>query len=229
MKSKLNFVLYKFRMIASVLLVACIVPTMAAPSLRKIDNTIDTRNMPHEIKQTFPSLLEITKKLTKIYASGNQMKLTSDVFANADHLEMINLSDGDLKEIESRAFYGPAKLRKLDLSGNKLTTLPNDLFPRGIPLKEIDLSNNQINQLSRGTFRNLNSLKKLDLRNNNIAVLDGPIFADLTNLDEIDLSGNPIRTITEEFFASLPNGLQLTFDDHHLDFKSSALTEQWAL
>lgn len=217
--------------IASVLMAVC----SSAPPLRKFDNSLagidklSSHNMPHEVKQTFPTLLEITKKLTKIYASGSQMKLTADVFANADQLEMINLSDGDLDEIESRAFYGPAKLRKLDLSGNKLTTLPADLFPRGSPLKEIDLSNNQITKLSRGTFANLRSLKKLDLRNNNIANLNAPIFADLTNLDEIDLSGNPIRSISEEFFASLPNGLQLTFDDHHLDFKSQSLTEQWAL
>jgi len=221
--------------IASVLLAICAVPTLSAPPLRRFDNTIAgsdkfaSHNMPQEIKQTFPTLLEITKKLTKIYSSGSQMKLTADVFANADQLEMINLIDGDLDSIESRAFYGPTKLRKLDLSGNKLQTLPADLFPRGSPLKEIDLSNNRISKLNRGTFTNLRSLKKLDLRNNNIAELDGPVFVDLTNLDEIDLSGNPIRSISEEFFASLPNGLQLTFDDHHLDLKSQSLTEQWAL
>lgn len=223
------------RIIIATIVALCIVPILAAPSTRTIDNSIDGfekithKNMPQEIQNTFPNLIEITKKLTKLYASGKQMKLTADVFAGADQLEMIDLSDGDVSEIESRAFYGPAKLKKLNLSGNKLTTLPRELFPTRNSVKEINLSNNQISTLNRATFKNLQHLRKLDLSNNKMTDLDGSIFADMINLTELDLTGNPIQSISEEFFAGLPHGLQLSFDDQHLDFKSLQLTEQWAL
>jgi len=223
------------RMLFATIFTICVVPALTAPATRTIDNSIGGyeriahKNMPQEVKQSFPNLMEITKKLTKLYASGTPTKLTSDVFAKADQIEMINLSGGDLREIESRAFYGPSKLKKLNLSGNKLSTLPRDLFPRRNSVKEIDLSKNQISTLNRATFRNLQQLKKLDLSNNRLANLDGSIFADLTSLTELDLTGNPIRSISEEFFASLPHGLQLSFDDQNLDVKSLQLTEQWAL
>lgn len=213
----------------------CLVSVFSAPATRTVDNTIDGydkiahKNMPQEVQQSFPNLIEITKKLTKLYASGTPMKLTADVFAEADQIEMINLSDGDVREVESRAFYGPSKLRKLNLSGNKLTTLPRELFPKTNVVKEIDLSNNQIDTLNRATFRNLQHLKKLNLNNNKLTELDGSLFADLSSLEELDLTGNPIRSISEEFFASLPHGLQLSFDDQNLDIKSLQLTEQWAL
>jgi len=220
------------KLFSSVILALCVVSAFAAPSIRTVDNSLrglTHDNMPHEVKQTFPNLIEITKKLTKLYASGTHMELTADVFATADRLESIDLSDGLIAEIESRAFYGPSKLKTLNLSGNKLTSLPRDLFPQRNSLKEIDLSNNQIDTLSRATFKNLQHLKKLNLSNNQLTQLDGSIFADMIHLEELDLIGNPIQSISEEFFASLPQGLQLSFDDQSLDVNSIQLAEQWAL
>lgn len=223
------------RLLIASVFALCLVQVLSAPATRTVDNSIEGydkithSSMPKHLQQAFPNLIEITKKLTKLYASGNPMKLTADVFARADQLEMIDLSDGDVKEIENRAFYGPTKLKTLNLSGNKLTSLPRDLFPQSNSIKEINLSNNQIEYLSRATFKNMQQLKKLDLSNNKLTELDGAIFADMINLVELDLTGNPIRTISEEFFATLPQGLQLSFDDQNLDFKSVQLTEQWAL
>jgi len=223
------------RIIIAGFIALCIVPALSAPASRTIDNSLDGferithKNMPQEIQKSFPSLVEITKKLTKLYASGSTMKLTADVFAGAIQLEMIDLSDGELSEIENRAFYGPSKLKKLNLSGNKLRKLPRDLFPRDSTVKEINLSYNQIEVLSRSTFKNLQHMKKLDLSNNQLTELDGSIFADMVHLQELDLTGNPITSISEEFFASLPQGLQFSFDDINLDAKSQLLTDQWAL
>jgi Leucine-rich repeat (LRR) protein len=225
-------------MIIASIVALCLVPVFSAPATRTVDNSLGSfsndivhESMPKDIKQSFPTLIEITKKLTKLYASGAQMRLTADVFAGAgaDSLEMIDLSDGDLKEIDDRAFYGASKLKKLNLAGNKLTSLPRDLFPQRNAIKEINLSNNQITKLSRSTFKNLQHVKKLDLSNNRISSLDSAIFADMIHLDELDLTGNPIRSISEDFFASLPHGLQLSFDDQSLDVKSLQLTDQWAL
>ena len=223
-------------MIFATIVTLCLVPVLSAPATRTVDNSLGNfdndialENMPKDLKQTFPNLIEITKKLTKLYVSGAQMRLTADVFAGADTLEMIDLSDGDLKEIDSRAFYGATRLKKLNLSGNKLTSLPRDLFPQRNAVKEINLANNQITQLSRSTFKSLQHVKKLDLSNNRITALDSAIFADMIHLDELDLTGNPIGSISEEFFASLPHGLQLSFDDQKLDVRSLDLTEQWAL
>lgn len=213
----------------------CVVPALTKPATRTVDNTlggydkITHKNMPQEVKKVFPNLIEITKKLTNLYASGKEMILTTDVFSGANQLEMIDLSQGELVEIQPRAFYGPSKLKKLNLSGNKLTTLPGLLFPRQNSIKEINLSNNQISSLTRSTFKNLQHIKKLDLSNNQLTELSGFVFADMIHLQELDLTGNPIRSISEEFFASLPQGLQLSFDDEKLDFKSLELTEQWAL
>lgn len=221
-------------MIVSVLIAMCIASTVSGPVTRIIDNSINGiekithRNMPQEIKETFPNLIEITKKLTKLYVSGTTMRLTADVFAEASLLEMIDLSDGDLSEIENGAFYGTNKLKKLNLAGNKLQSLPRSMFSLRNSLKELDLSNNQIKSLNRSTFKNMRNLRKLNLSNNKLTELNGFVFADLTELKELDLTGNPIRSINEEFFASLPQGLQLSFDDHHLDFKSLQLTEQWS-
>lgn len=223
-------------MISSVLFALCLVsPIFMTPVARTVDNSIrgyekiTHQSMPQNVRETFPGLMEITKKLTRLYVSGSQMRITADVFSGADQLEMINLSDGEITEIDNRSFYGTRKLKKLNLSGNKLTKLPSEMFPQGNSIKELDLSRNQIATIDRSTFKNLQHLKKLDLRNNKLTNLNGFVFADMINLQELDLTGNPIRSIDEEFFASLPNGLALSFDDHNLDFKSSQLTEQWAL
>lgn len=233
--TKIYKILSYYRLLIAVFLLSSACLTLAAPAVRTVDNTINSfekvtnQNMPHHVRAAFPNLMEITKKLTRLYTNGNQMRITADVFANADELEMINLSDGDIMRIDSRAFYGTPKLKKLDLSNNKLTSLPVDLFPQRNALKEIDLSDNKISTLNRNTFRSLQHLKKLDLRNNQITQLSGLVFADLIGLEELDLSGNPIQSISEDFLASLPNGLALSFDDQNLDFKSLKLTEQWAL
>lgn len=216
------------KMIIVTLFAMSCVQVFSLPASRTVDNTIYTRNMPQDLKRTMPNLVEVTKKLTNLYTSGRPMKLTADVFAGATQLEMIDLSDGDLQEIESRAFYGPSKLKKLNLSGNKLKALPRDLFPRNNAVKEINLSNNQINTLSRSTFTNLQHMKKLDMSNNQLTRLEGSIFADMIHLRELDLTGNPITSIDEEFFASLPQGLQFSFDDQSLDQNSLRLTDQWA-
>jgi len=215
------------KIIVAVFIAICIVPAFPAPASRTIE--IAHKNMPQEIQQTFPSLVEITEKLTKLYAGEKPMKLTADVFKTASVLESIDLSDGEVSEIEDGAFYGPAKLKKLNLSGNNLRKLPRDLFPKNNAISEIDLSNNQIEALSRSTFKNLQHLRKLDLSNNQLTELDGSIFADMIHLQELDLTGNPIGSISEEFFASLPQGLQLSFDDQTLDLKSQELAEQWSL
>ncbi|KAG5678236.1 hypothetical protein PVAND_007928 [Polypedilum vanderplanki] len=213
----------------------CFTPALMAPGQRTFTNSannyekITHENMPHNVRETFPTLLDITKKLTKLYVSGKQMRITADVFNGASNLEMVDLSNGDIAEIESRAFLGAPKLKKLNLSGNNLKTLPREMFPQNNVLKEIDLSNNKIEKLDRSTFKDLQHLKKLDLRNNNLKELNGLVFADLINLQELDLTGNPIRSIDEEFFASLPSGLAFSFDDHTLDFKSLQLVEQWSL
>jgi Leucine-rich repeat (LRR) protein len=216
--------------------VLCLVPAFAYPAKRTVDNSLDSSfrgltndNMPQDVQQTFPELLAVTKKLTKLYASGNPMTITADIFADATQLEFIDLSNGDVREIESRAFYGPKKLKTLNLSGNKLAYLPGDMFPARSGLKEMNLAHNQITRLNRATFKSLQHLKKLNLSNNQLTQLDGSVFADMIHLEELDLTGNPIQSISEEFFASLPHGLALSFDDQYLDVKSLDLTEQWAL
>lgn len=208
----------------------CVATAIAAPAIRTSDNSIASSDrMPAEVKQVFPNLVEITKKLTRLYTTGNQMKITVDVFAQAGQLEMVDLSNGEVAEIESRAFFAAARLKRLNLSGNKLTTLPRELFAPQNSIKEINLSNNRISSLDRQTFKNLQNLKKLDLTHNQLTELKGPVFADLTNLQELDLTGNPITSINEEFFASLPQGLQFSFDDEKLDFQSLQRVDKWAL
>lgn len=213
----------------------CLTTIISAPASRTVDNTISNYDrithelMPQGMRATLPGVLDITRKLTKLYISGRPLRLTSDIFSQADELEMIDLSNGEITEIESRTFYETQRLRRLNLSQNKIKNLPRDMFAAGNSLKELDLSNNQIDRINRGSFGNLQHLKKLDLRNNRLTNLSGPIFADLINLQELDLTGNPIRNMDEEFFASLPAGLVLNFDDQSLDFKSLKLVDQWSI
>lgn len=213
----------------------CLTTIISAPASRTVDNRVHNYDrimhelMPQGMRDTLPGVLDITRKLTKLYISGRPLRLSSDIFTEADDLEMIDLSNGDIAEIQSRSFYGTQRLRRLNLSQNKIKTLPRDMFAPGNSLKELDLSNNQINTINRGSFNNMQHLKKLDLRNNKLTSLSGPIFADLINLQELDLTGNPIRNMDEEFFASLPAGLALNFDDQSLDFKSLKLVDQWSV
>lgn len=213
----------------------CLYSICAAPAARTIDNTISNYDkithqlMPQNMRETLPGVLDITKKLTKLYLSGKQIRLTSDIFTQAEQLEMIDLSNGEISEIESQTFYETSKLRRLNLSGNRLKTLPANVFGPANSLKELDLADNQIDRINRASFNNMQHLKKLDLRNNKLTNLSGPIFGDLINLQELDLTGNPIKTMDEEFFASLPAGLALNFDDQFLDFKSAKLVDQWSI
>ncbi|XP_043269990.1 FK506-binding protein 5 [Venturia canescens] len=148
-------------------------------------------------------------------ASVSEKYLRPDIFHKFVGLRNLDLSSGDIEQIDSQAFRELLDLRSLDLSYNNITAVPSKLFDNltklrllnlqnnsliEIPdavmsakgLEILDVSNNKINDIPSKLFDNLTKLRHLNLRSN--AFVDIPTaVTSAKSLKSLDLSGNPLN------------------------------------
>ncbi|KAK2578874.1 hypothetical protein KPH14_009742 [Odynerus spinipes] len=106
--------------------------------------------------------------LESLKASVTDGVLDPEILRNLTNLKHLDLSDGDMKNIEPGTFR----------------TLSN--------LKSLDLANNRLEYLDLSSLEGLNELRSLNLRRNNIAQLP-PVLLRLKNLKHLDVHGNPLE------------------------------------
>lgn len=152
--------------------------------------------------------------------------IKSDTFKHLRHLEILQLSKNQIRQIEVGAFNGLPNLNTLELFDNRLTLVPSQAFEYLSKLRELWLRNNPIETLPGYAFHRVPSLRRLDLgelkkldyisdaafvglinlRYLNLGMCglkDIPNLTPLVRLEELELSGNRLEIIRPGSFQGL--------------------------
>lgn len=152
--------------------------------------------------------------------------IKSDTFKQLRHLEILQLSKNQIRQIEVGAFNGLPNLNTLELFDNRLTLVPSHAFEYLSKLRELWLRNNPIETLPAYAFHRVPSLRRLDLgelkkldyiseaafvglinlRYLNLGMCglkDIPKLTALIRLEELELSGNRLEIIRPGSFQGL--------------------------
>lgn len=197
-------------------------------SIRSYDNLKDTISLdilsptnltriPSFILQKFPKLRHlrmintgITSLSSDSFAAGHRLmqidlrrnrigsNVPTNVFANLNRLEDVNLAYNKISRIEPGAFDSVPALKILFLSNNLLQSINSDDFTGAKNLQELFLDSNVIERIEANAF-DLPKLEILSLKDNRLKSLPNNIFENLTKLERIDLSHNDIVDIDDLF------------------------------
>ncbi|CAF0898384.1 unnamed protein product [Adineta ricciae] len=110
---------------------------------------------------------------------------------NLSHLEVLQLSGNEIKELNESSFRNLRHLQYLDLSFNQIQSIHSSVFDH-TNIKQLDLSSNLISSLQTNSFLfSLSStLDTLLLKNSrNLLEINWFVFTKLDQLRKIDLSG----------------------------------------
>lgn len=118
-----------------------------------------------------------------------------DQIINCAPLELIILSENEIKSLDAGVFVECSSLEILDLSKNEIFKIHVNAFGSLSALRELDLSFNKIDKLTRKTIKPLKNLKKLSLQSNKLAEINYDTFNDMFHLSELDLSDNPLTRL----------------------------------
>lgn len=152
--------------------------------------------------------------------------IKSDSFKHLRHLEILQLSKNQIRQVELGAFNGLPNLNTLELFDNHLTLVPSHAFEFLSKLRELWLRNNPIETLPGYAFHRVPSLRRLDLgelkkldfisdaafvglvnlRYLNLGMCglkDIPKLTALVRLEELELSGNRLEIIRPGSFQGL--------------------------
>lgn len=152
--------------------------------------------------------------------------IRSDTFKHLNHLEILQLSKNQIRQIEVGAFNGLPNLITLELFDNRLPLVPSQAFEYLSKLRELWLRNNPIETLPAYAFHRVPSLRRLDLgelrklsfiseaafegllnlRFLNLGMCglkDVPNLTPLVRLEELELSGNQLGVVRPGSFQGL--------------------------
>lgn len=105
-----------------------------------------------------------------------------------ESITQLDLSDKNIRDLQSNDFGGLVSLTHLYLDRNQITSLPADIFYGLNNLKVLDLDYNQISQLTVHTFTSLTSLRTLRLRDNPLpSEIKDQLREQLSHLDELKI------------------------------------------
>lgn len=149
-------------------------------------------HVPREIFKTF-------RNLKAFVLPGQIQSIDSDDFADATHLERLELSNS-IKLIPETAFIHLPELRRLDLSWNRIAQIDANAFSGLKHLKRLHLDRNCLTFVDETTFRGVDALTNLTISHNKIERIADDAF-DFPNLIEIDLSNNKLRTLSNTTFG----------------------------
>lgn len=130
---------------------------------------------------------------------------------NAEKLETVDLSDNNIKSVDSFLFKGARFLKLVNFSRNNITTFDHRAFLPQSSLV-IDLSRNFLKELY---FFHWVATQKLYLSHNELTKIDDQAFHGMTGLEELDLSHNKLTTLHEDLLQYL-TGLKHLNISHNL-------------
>ncbi|XP_066283394.1 reticulon-4 receptor-like 2 [Branchiostoma lanceolatum] len=137
-------------------------------------------------------------------ASYPLSNLSADTFTALGNLTVINLTNSEIRDIETGTFNSTPKLRALYLNQNKLTILRSGMFTGLGNLREISLDYNEISDIQAGTVNPTPQLVHLSLAHNKLTNLRSDMFTGLGNLASLYLDNNEITEIQPGTFNPTP-------------------------
>jgi Leucine-rich repeat (LRR) protein len=165
--------------------------------------------------------------VTAIEIVNSGIKKVPENHLNGLEIDLLDLSNNEIRSLSRDVFRGIIKLEQLDLTSNNLERIDAETFkPLENSLVQLKLGRNKIGLGSAQDFSNaLNNLKNLTvlaLVHNEIRVL--PDLSKMTSLNDLSLSSNFISSLTDDITKEslLPSSLiELNLNENRL----SHLTE----
>ncbi|XP_052086673.1 protein toll-like [Mytilus californianus] len=128
-------------------------------------------------------------------------KITADITADAERLQIISFSQNNILEIKNDTFKGHFDVEHIDLSNNTLRSLPDKNFYNMHKLKFVSLARNILTTLPRNIFSTLNELSTLDMEGNSITHIEiTHLPFNNFQLSYINLNYNPIIKLPVAIF-----------------------------
>ncbi|XP_051941124.1 vasorin-like [Hippocampus zosterae] len=118
--------------------------------------------------------------------------LTQNDFVGLGDLDLLDLSQNELREVPDGVFKMLSKLKNLDLSSNFITHISKESFSGLVQLERLYLHQNHIQSIQREAFEGLEMLLELKLQGNELISLPS---LNLPRLLLLDLSYNNIPTL----------------------------------
>ena len=162
-----------------------------------LNNKKKVKNLPENLWQTFPELVEITAVNSSL-TGVNKKNLQG-----LKNLQFLNLSSNKIKHLEPDTFDDLELLIDFDASNNEMEIIDEFLFDKSKSLKDLNLSSNKIHYVHPKTFKNLDNLENLNLSANLLSVVEPSTFKNNRKLRKVDLSENKIETISSRIVDGL--------------------------
>lgn len=134
-------------------------------------------------------------------------------------LEDLDMSNVELKTLNSNNFENAVKLKRLNLSSNFLNEIAEKTFHMLI-LEVIDLSKNKINKLENNAFSGLLHLQTLLLQGNKLKTIDGTSISYAPKLKNLDLSDNLLESLETGFSNSVDKLKNLNLGNNNISIIS---------
>lgn len=133
----------------------------------------------------------------------------------------VDLSNNEIKHIDSLAFEKINYVQFQDLSSNDLSTLHVEVFKFQERLQTLNVSNNRLIEIPAHLFNNAKIMTYVDFSNNKINYVDAKAFEGASNFISINLSYNHVNSGSLcNIFAVDPTYNNFTSINVHLFDKS---------
>ena len=153
---------------------------------------------------------EIRKTLKVLDLSQNQLRyIDTKAFGSMPALTQLILSSNELTQIEPESIAGLTNLHTLNLSQNKIHHL-GGLLMETLPIRNLILNGNSLQRLARWELRGVAHLTSLHMNDMvNLAYIDPMVFNTLPNLKVLSLKGNVNLTSLDNYILSGSSLLKL--------------------
>lgn len=128
----------------------------------------------------------------------------------------LDLSNNQIKDINSTNFFRLSSVETIDLSSNLISSIPEATFRWNHRLVHLILDDNQMQAIPGMSFGMHNSLTSLSLARNQINSIASEDLSRLQRLNVLNLSGNKLTFLPSFFFESLSELLALDLEGNDL-------------
>lgn len=198
-------------------------------SLHKLHELEDLRIKNCKLLTIEPNTFEGLYNLKRLFINSfnsdwgqtKNLELTSFSFQGLKELQVLDLSDNNIRAVPEGAFCTLANLQTLNLTRNKIRS--SERIGISAPecssseLQNLDLSFNDVRELAEDSgFSRLRRLQNLNLQFNNITEVSGESLAGLVSLKILDMSNNKIGALPQGFFAGSPELKEIHLQNNSL-------------
>ncbi|XP_066138033.1 toll-like receptor 7 [Euwallacea fornicatus] len=192
-------------------------------NLKKLQiNSFNSEWGPQKNLELDSASFEGLKELQVLDLSDNNIRAVPEgALCSLTNLQTLNLTRNRIRNSERIGISGPecspSELQNLDLSFNDIRLLGEDSgFSKFRRLQNLNLQYNNVTDVSGESLAGLVSLKTLDMSNNKIGTLPQGLFAGSPELKEVHLQNNSLYSLAKGLFHRLEQLLVLDLSGNQL-------------